>query len=317
MILIIDGDNMLHRAYWSSKYYSLMNSKGQDVSVVFSCLRMVKSYAEMYKTNNIWVAWDKKLLWPSTNFRKEAIQIKQVKSKTSGNLHYKGLRDTDVAGKIHEQEDDLLLALKYLGVKNMNPRVMEADDVISWLSQNLDGEKVIISSDKDLLQLINDKVKVYDGVTKKECRLDNFEEITKVKKEIYLLYKAIVGDSSDNIKGLYGYGPKKAKVLAEKYLQGHTTELNDEQINILKTNLTLMDLTKGYAVQEFEEASYKEQADLLMNQSCELDTFKEFCREKEFASILDNFENWSNVFSGQWDAITKTGTKVFKVKLNG
>ena len=57
---------------------------------------------------------------------------------------------------------------------------MEADDVMAWLADNLNGESIIVTTDKDLLQTVNHKTKIFSPIKKKEVTLENFEEYTDI-----------------------------------------------------------------------------------------------------------------------------------------
>ena len=85
---------------------------------------------------------------------------------------------------------------------------LEADDVIASLCKSMKGKIVILSGDKDLYQLVNDQIIQVD-INGKEIILPN-------NSEQHLLEKILVGDKSDNIRGLEGIGPKKAQALMQQ-----------------------------------------------------------------------------------------------------
>jgi len=281
--LIIDGDNLLHRAHWIGKYHPLTNSKGEDVTDIYTALRMVKSYADQFSVTSIYIVWDKKLLWPSTNFRKQNL------------VEYKADRNEEQIKEVHSSEQDLTQALKYLGCKIMYPRVMEADDVISWLTQVLHEKIIIVSSDADLYQLVNDQVQVYNAIKKIIVTPENFEKVIGVEQKDFILYKAIKGDESDCIKGLHGYGPAKTKKLIVSLKNGQNP-LSEEQLQIVNRNTTLVDLSIGYNVHEGEIEVYWNQYNNQRNTSSSKEEFKEFCERWEFPSILKNFDDWIGTF---------------------
>jgi DNA polymerase I len=106
----------------------------------------------------------------------------------------------------------------------------EADDVIGSIVREPDGytEIVIISSDKDLCQFVVDgKVRVFDAMKQKNIRRADVIEKFGVPPEQVVDYLSIVGDSSDNIPGIVGFGPKKAVDLLTRYntLEGIYREL--------------------------------------------------------------------------------------------
>jgi DNA polymerase-1 len=89
---------------------------------------------------------------------------------------------------------------------------MEADDVIAYLSSTLpvnpDDRAFIVSSDKDYLQLITEKVIVYRPIEKEYYTTDTVKEKFHVTPNNFLLYKLLMGDNSDGITGIKGLGPK-------------------------------------------------------------------------------------------------------------
>jgi DNA polymerase-1 len=90
----------------------------------------------------------------------------------------------------------------------------EADDIVAFLAKGLPGEKVIISTDKDYLQLVSEEVSVV--LQRKVYTPVEFKERFGFGPEKFVLYRALVGDESDNIKGVRGIGDVTAKKLLQK-----------------------------------------------------------------------------------------------------
>ena len=280
--LILDCNNLLYRTFWISKNKGLINSKSQNVGSVLYFLNCVRSYVKNYEPDRVFAAWDKKLTWPSTNFRKEIITTK-----------YKGNRNYTSFEGVHEHDDLIQQMLSNLNIKNIFPNVLEADDVIAWLTHTLPGKKVVVSTDKDLWQLVNENTKVFEPTRKKEITVDNFEEVSGgVKREDYLLYKCILGDTSDNVEGVQGFGKVRAKRTAENNLKN----LTPEQKAIVEVNLKVSDLSYGYKQYKEEEDSYKSQFSLLNGESYDLESFKDIVEHLELKSISKSFNNWLSVF---------------------
>ena len=105
--------------------------------------------------------------------------------------------------------------LKALGIIPLASEGFEADDIIaSVAAENPENEIVIISSDKDLMQLINDRTTMYDGMKDRHYGSDEVREKFGVGPEKMRDLLALMGDSSDNVPGLPGIGPKTgAKLL--------------------------------------------------------------------------------------------------------
>lgn len=169
---------------------------------------------------------------------------------------------------------------------------MEADDVIAWLCKNIDGEKIVVSTDKDLWQLVDTETKIFFPTGKKEINLDNFSKEAGIAKEHYLLYKCVLGDISDNVKGVEGFGKVKAKKVAENGI----SMLTEEQQQVVHTNLKISDLLYGYRYYPEEEACYKEQLAQLQEDSYDFETFKDIVSYLELDSITKNINNWYGTF---------------------
>lgn len=279
--LILDCNNLLYRTFWLSKNKTLTNSKGENIGGVYYFLNCVKSYTAQYNPDRIYAAWDKKLTWPSSNFRKELI-----------NGQYKGNRNYTPFEGVHNFDDLIQQMLSNLNVKNIYPNVMEADDVIAWLCHNLDGEKIVVSTDKDLWQLVTPETKIFFPTGKKEINFENFSREAGIAKEHYLLYKCILGDISDNVKGVEGFGKVKAKKAAESGI----SVLTEAQREIVETNLKISDLLYGYRFYKEEEQIYSEQLESLENDSFDIDSFSDIVNHLELTSISKNLNKWVSVF---------------------
>ena len=99
---------------------------------------------------------------------------------------------------------------------------VEADDIASFCVQELprhfDINKIwLISSDKDWDLLVNENTNRFSYVTRKETRLDNWNEHYDCLPEDYISIKCLTGDAGDNIKGITGIGPKRASDLVKQY----------------------------------------------------------------------------------------------------
>ena len=279
--LILDANNLLYRTFWFSKN----NIEGEDLSTLMF-LRAVKSYVDKFKPDQIYAAWDKKLSYPSTNFR-----------KNTSNGAYKSNRDSEVAKEAHRNDELIKDLLNCLGIKSMYPNVMEADDVIAYLCHKLPGKKFVVTVDKDLYQLINDSTFVFNPIQKVTVTPDNFMTYTKgVGLDHFLDYKALVGDNSDNIKGLYKVGHKRALNLIEKFKdQSIDQVLNEQQYEIYKKNIQIMDLSLGYRHYPEEEPIYSNQMGEGMPEK-DLDTFFDQCVKNKYGSILKNKDKWISTF---------------------
>jgi len=286
--LLIDGNNTLHRAYWIANNVGkpLVNSKGVNTGSIFAFLKTIKSNAAQFNADRIYIAWDKKL-GNKENFRK---------TLTEG--AYKGNRDQERNKAVYGEADAIVEITTTLGIKNIFPGNLEADDVISWLSKEVQGKKIIISVDNDFAQLVNPDVSFYNPIKKLLVDVNNFEEHYGLTPEEFVIYKCIAGDKSDNVQGIEGVGKVRGKKLAKQWSAKEPKALELCE-NIIQTNRPLVDLTHGLAVHPEEIELYTEQYTVLNTAKTDFNNFEEKCKELEFSSILDKIDEWKKVFNKQ------------------
>lgn len=273
-LLIIDGNNLLHRVYWVAKKQENYNIN----TVVLNFLKSVRCNYDKFKCDKIICTWDKKLQNHSSNFRIDET-----------NHDYKATRQKNE--EIYEATYLIDEFLNTLGIKVMYPGCLEADDIMHYISTKNNDENIIISSDRDILQLVSNNTKVYNPIKKVLYTQDNFELLIGNPIKDFVMIKAIVGDNSDNIKGLNGYGIKRAKKLIQ-----HPEKITNEQMKIIEKNLKLIDLSKGWQVNEpQEEYIYREQYNKEWPNKNESE-FYNLCSKNSINSILFYKKYWDIFF---------------------
>ena len=174
---------------------------------------------------------------------------------------------------------------------------MEADDVISWLCQKVEGPITVITGDRDMLQLVSPKVSVFNPYQKKTYTPHNFEKELEISQDKFVLYKCILGDSSDNVKGLERYGEKKAKKLAvELGSFDNLSNLTEEQRSILLKNRKLMDLNMGWPTCTEETKSYEDQFICAQTIKTDPTKLKEYAIKLEMDKLANNLTYWTDPF---------------------
>ena len=285
--LLIDGNNTLHRTHWvaNNTGRQLINSKGVNVGSTFTFLKTVKSYVDQFNADDVYIAWDKKLTEGAVNFRNTLMEGT-----------YKAGRDTVRNKAVYEDADEIVRITKSLGIKNIFPGELEADDVISWLSESISGRKIIVSVDNDFAQLVNDDISLYSPIKKLLIDVSNFEDYYGLTPKEFLYYKCIIGDKSDNIPGIEGIGKVRGQKLAKQFVAGDTSakELCKEQVNL---NMPLVSLTYGLATHPGEIKLYKEQLYNVKDLKSDFAVFNNICIELEFNSIIDKISNWQASFN--------------------
>jgi DNA polymerase-1 len=285
--LIIDGSNLLFRVYWiANSKPRYVNSNGNWTAPAYLFLKSLKSLQDKFKPEETWLCWDKKINYPSTNYRK------QLAPET-----YKQNRDSDLANKVHEQYDLIEPWLETLGIKQMYPWNLEADDIISWLSKEKCISSVIVSVDKDLLQLIDGNTSFFDPIKKKLIDLENFEEELGVKVEEFVNYKALLGDKSDNVDGIDGYGEVKSKRLVTEGYEGIAKKLSNEDKEKFDKNIQIVNLLGSYNKEQGEVECYEKQYNELKNLKPNIKKFEIMCHESEFFSFIKALDSWKDSFT--------------------
>ena len=206
-VILVDGNNLLFRSYYATIYTGniMKNSKGFPTNGLFGFVNMMNKIIHEENPEYMLVAFD-----IGKTFRHEKYDnYKDGRSDTPDDLK----RQFPVAKEI----------LTAMNVKYLEIPSYEADDIIGTFSRMIDEsdcyEGLIVSSDKDLLQLISDKVKVKLLKTKDHIMMDRntFIENYGIEPIRMIDLKGLMGDASDNIPGVKGIGEKTAIKLLKEY----------------------------------------------------------------------------------------------------
>ncbi len=267
--LLIDGSNLMHRSYWVS------NKHNRPIVSLF--LGSIRKLNNDHNPTEIYLAWDTRLIKGEKNFRRQS------------STEYKSNRDKDNWKKVYEHEKQIREVCSSLGIKNIYPGILEADDVISHLCDCLDGVKTIVTSDHDMLQLIDSRTSVYNPMKKVEYNYKNFHEHFPVKVDSYIKYKALIGDKSDNIAGLPGVGPRRAvKILNE----GVEKCLTPEQLEVYNSNIVMVDLKEGLRRHPQEKDIYNYQIKELSKLKADSKQFALHCE----SHTIEHSDSFSSFF---------------------
>jgi len=244
----------------------------------------------MFSCNNIYSVWDKKLVYPSKNYRTESVEVE-----------YKGGRDKERSARVYSFEETTTNLLNLLGIKNIYPGVLEADDVISWLSSKIDHEKVIVSVDQDMLQLINNKTYVYSPIKDVIIDKTNFTDHVGVSIDQFLRYKSLMGDKSDNLPGIPRCGSKTAIKLVNECRTDAALDakIGRDTLKPYYHNLEMIDLKKGLEYHPDDEKIYLKQYNTLKSLKPDMIRFKKYGESMNMKRIPEDFDRWSSVFDGE------------------
>ena len=288
-IILVDGNNLLFRSYYATSYSGVImrNSKGFPTNGLYGFINMMNKIIEEEKPTYILVAFDK-----GKTFRHDKYDSYKAGRKEMPN---------DLRVQFPKAKE----VLDAMGIKHFEIDNYEADDIIGTLAKEVDLEDqfiaTIISSDKDLLQLISDEVDVKLLKTKGSIRFNKevFRETYKVEPINMIDLKALMGDSSDNIPGVKGIGEKTAISLLEKYktldnLYNHIDELTPktkEKLISDKDNAYMSyDIATIYCDVNIpftlEDCNYK---------GFNRDKYIDILEELEFKSLLKKLNNIDNL----------------------
>lgn len=286
-IILVDGNNLLFRSYYATSYSGVImkNSKGFPTNGLYGFINMINKIIEEEKPNYILVAFDK-----GKTFRHEKYS------------EYKAGR-REMPEELKLQFPKAKEVLDAMGIKHFEIDNYEADDIIGTLAKTVDMEDkfiaTIISSDKDLLQLISKEVEVKLLKTKGFIRFDEktFKDTYGTTPIHMIDLKALMGDASDHIQGVKGIGEKTAINLLTKYqsldnVYEHLNEIGGKTKEKLEQG-------KDDAYMSYDLATiYKEVPIPFSLEDCiykgmNIKDYKDILEELEFKSLLKkiNFES--------------------------
>ena len=206
-IVLIDGHSILNRAFFGLP--DLTNAEGLHTNAVYGFLNIMFKILEEEKPEYLTVAFDVH----APTFRHKMFEA------------YKGTRKP-MAEELRQQVPLMKEVLHAMGIRTIEQEGLEADDLLGTLSKRCERmgmEVVIISGDRDLLQLATDHVEIRIPKTKRTgTEIENYyaadvKEKYQVTPTEFIDVKALMGDTSDNIPGVPGVGEKTATKIIVEY----------------------------------------------------------------------------------------------------
>lgn len=208
LMLVIDGSNLAHRAF--QKFETLKSVKGERTGLIYGFMRLLQSYIVRFRPTYVVVTLDSKQSKES-NFRNDLLGSYK-KHRENISMDYESF---------NEQLKSVRKMLKYLNIPVVYDKVglgHESDDYIGFYAKAHDrGKVVIISSDKDFCQLIDERVKIFNPFKEAIINKANCKEIMGYEPSECVDYLCLVGDKSDDIPGYRGIGPVKARKFLDEF----------------------------------------------------------------------------------------------------
>lgn len=315
-------------AYRSQHTKELTTKSGEDVSTIYGVLQMLQSYLKKSGSG-----WKNKILLAVHEHKKDkTLEFSETivcwdggKSKWRKSFYpeYKGHREKKRSERTEEEKEKYYSMLDQMetlheilpnfGIKSMKVEGWEADDLIYATNKFYEDDiTVIVSTDKDMLQLVDDKTFIWSPYKEKLITPDNFVNETGVPKRFYLTYRILVGDKSDNITGIKGIGDKKAKDLIIKFGDIRSIQSNADSLmksvvtrrilenpDVIERNINLMDMRKIplEGNEDVESVTEYIESILTTDVKFEKEIAKMFLMSKQFVSILKDFAVWSIPFT--------------------
>ena len=312
-VLLIDGLNLFFRNF---AMMNMVNPDGVHIGGLGGFFRSLGAMIRQTNPTSVYVVFDGA---GSTTNRKNLL------SEYKGTRNLQRVTNWEAFDNIEEEHESkidqivrIIQYLKLLPVKTTIIDKVEADDIIAVLAEKLvekhNSTCFIVSSDKDFLQLVTDKIIVYRPMEKEYYTPKVVEEKFGLLPHNFILHKVLLGDNSDNIRGIKGLG---AKGIFKKFPELKTEELTLQDIfdisarkfkdhivysriiqdqDRLETNYKVMDLS--IPMIDDREKEYLD--DLIKEEFPELNSemFIQFYNTDQLGGMIRNLETWlKDIFS--------------------
>jgi len=300
-VLVIDGLNTFLRAFaaigWVDKNLS-------HIGGLTGFLRSLGYAIKLVRPTRVIIVFDGK--GSSTNKRYIYPEYKANRGLKKITTWEVFETQQDESDAIKGQIIRLVEYLKTLPVDLISIDKIEADDVIGWMTSQLDGKITIMSSDRDYLQLVSDRITVYSPTKKKFYEPQMVLEEFGVTPKNFLTQKVLLGDSGDNVPGVKGLGSKTmlklfpelgthAEISLDEVLEkceGKTKAMENIRNfeHQLRINKQLMDLKDPNIPEEGKE----EIKSVLLNPNKRFSSqdFVELYREDDLNNAIPNLQMW-------------------------
>ena len=314
-LILADGFNLFYANYHAN---TKQNQNGEPIGGFLGFLNQTRNIISKFSPHQVIIVFD----GPNAGYRRRLV-FKEYKGKRARKERYARIslssqgeeKDEIKVNNEEEQLKSLYSALKLLPVKISIIPYYEADDVIGHIARkNSLYEVIIVSSDKDYLQLINEKTICYQPFKQRIITANNFQEVYKIPQANFLFYRTICGDQSDAFKGIKGINEK---TLIKNFPEILTKDFEDftefwNAINEIKeTSKTITKLKNGYQdsldnyklMQLGNTLSLKavETLNLQLQEQANKPysklSFKIYCAKNNLNQEFNNYESWVNPFN--------------------
>lgn len=210
--LLIDGNNLAIRSAFANE--ELSTQDGIPTGVHYGVFQSLITLREKFPSHEILIVWDgksKRRMEESNEGVKEGLIKSAYKENRKKDEQPQPLLD------FYEQAPFLKKGIEQTGIPQIRLHSYEADDIAGSYAKQLDGEIVLVTSDKDYYQLLDDRISVWDGMKDELVTLDSFRNSFGITPAQYIDVGALMGDTGDNIHGIPGWGEKTALKAIQDY----------------------------------------------------------------------------------------------------
>ncbi len=279
-LYLIDGSSFLYRAFYA--FPDLARSDGFPTNALYILLRVIHKVLRQEKPCYACFFLDGR----GPSFRQEMLPV------------YKAQRQR-MPEDLERQIEPALNGMELLGLPYIvgGPDAAEADDCIATLAHRFKGQRpvVIVGSDKDLKQCLDEQVVLWDpgGKNEKITSLEDFRSQEGLDPEQWPDYLALVGDKSDNIHGVPGVGPQTARKLLQRFrsiegLKHGLGELSPKERAKLEPRLQELDIYRKVTVLR-TDLDLEPDLGRYRVQQPDLQELQSFLQDYEFKSLLPEF----------------------------
>ena len=310
-LLVIDGLNTFIRVFSA---VPALNDDGQHIGGVTGFLRSVAAVIRRLKPTRCVIVFDGK---GGSKRRKELFPEYKANraNKTAFNRYQEFASLEDEQDSMKRQFGRMVQYLNCLPVTTLSIDNVEADDIMAYIANEIytkdENRVTICSTDRDFLQLVNNRISVWSPIKKKMYTPSVMQEEFGFSSKNYLLYRSFIGDKSDNIPGLKGVGPKSLIKYFPMFTEDR--ELSVQEIveyannvdkkykvhELVSNNKELLDL--NYRLMQLKEVDINGGAKMLTLNKVQGDIdklntyeFKKMFMADKMYTVIKDLDSWLN-----------------------
>ena len=292
-LFLIDGSSYIYRAFYAIGHLS--NSKGLPTNAIYGFTQMLLKVLKEHQPDHIAIALDSR----APTFRSQVYK------------EYKANRPA--------MPENLSLQIPYIKkiiegyrIATLEAEGFEADDLIGTVAKAVESKAnvVIITGDKDMLQLVSDRVLVYDTLKEKKFGIDEVMGRFGVKPEQVVEVMGLAGDAIDNIPGIPGIGEKTAMTLIKNFksidnLLAHVDQVPQAKLREkLVTYEEVAKLSRELATIR-TDAPVTVQLEHFVLPSADIQSLREIFKELEFSKLLKDLPEEKKAYEEDYRLITE------------